>query len=532
MRVFPVLAGVIGTLLTLAADAEVPPATPQEAALRSHVAYLASDELQGRNVGTPGYDAAAAYVADQFRRAGLEGGAEDGGFLQTVPLVSYSASGPGRVTLASSAGSAALTPATDYALVANPAAPATRVEAPVVFVGYGIAGPDGIDDYAAVDVRGKIVAFLPGVPAGFASDEAAFLAAAANKAAFAMARGAAGAVQLTLPGGTAPRQRRETFTWANPDGTGFSATARAPLLATLSASGTEKLLAAQPGVQASTAAALAAGRRPAPVALPITLTVESATTFTPVRSANVVGVLPGRDPRLAREIVVLSAHLDHIGVSAKPDANGDAINNGAMDDAIGIASLIGEAKRFAAGKRPKRTIVFLAVTAEEKGLIGSDYFVRHPPRRWGEIVADVNLDMPILTYPFEDLVAFGGDRSTLGPIIARAAAGVGVTMSPDPVPQMGIFVRSDHFRFVQQGVPSVFLWPGHKGAGAAAYADFFARRYHRPADDLTQPIRWDQGVRFVDANWRIARDIANARTRPMWNKGEYFGRLYGGPMAP
>jgi Zn-dependent M28 family amino/carboxypeptidase len=249
----------------------------------------------------------------------------------------------------------------------------------------------------------------------------------------------------------------------------------------------------------------------------------------------VVGVIPGADPKLAREVVVLSAHLDHIGVSATgPNGKeeGDRINNGALDNAVGIGSLIEEAKRFAAsGERPKRTIMFLAVTGEEKGLVGSDYFSNHPTVALDRIVADVNLDMPILFYPFIDVVALGAERSTLGPIVRRAAAGMGVGLAADPIPEQAIFVRSDHFRFVQKGVPSVFLWPGPGNGGKAATTKFLSGCYHHPCDDVAQPILWDQGVRFVEVNYRIAREIADGAQRPVWNKGDYFGALYKGPMA-
>jgi Zn-dependent M28 family amino/carboxypeptidase len=183
------------------------------------------------------------------------------------------------------------------------------------------------------------------------------------------------------------------------------------------------------------------------------------------------------------------------------------------------------------GTAPKRTVMFLAVTAEEKGLVGSDYFANNPTVPLETIVADVNLDMPILLYPFEDMIVFGAERSTLGPIVRRAVESAGVALAPDPNPEMGIFVRSDHFRFVQKGVPSVFLWPGQKGPGKAAVDGFFATSYHRPSDDLAQPIRWDQGVRFVDVNYRIAREIADGAERPVWNRGDYFGTLYKGRMA-
>jgi len=177
---------------------------------------------------------------------------------------------------------------------------------------------------------------------------------------------------------------------------------------------------------------------------------------------------------------------------------------------------------------PRRSILFLAVTAEEKGLVGSDYFARHPTLPLDHIVADVNLDMPILTYAFQDMTVFGADRSTLGPIVSKAVAALGVAMSPDPDPSQGIFVRSDHYRFVQQGIPSVFLWPGQAGNGKAAWADFFARRYHQPSDEIGQKLDWAQGVRFVAANYAIAREIADGDERPRWNKGDFFGLLYHG----
>lgn len=261
-----------------------------------------------------------------------------------------------------------------------------------------------------------------------------------------------------------------------------------------------------------------------------TLAATTHTVFTQGASSNVIGVVPGVDPVLSKEVVILSAHLDHIGVNA--GGEGDRINNGALDNAIGIASLIEEAKRFtASGRPPRRTVMFLAVTGEEKGLIGSSYFVDHPTVPLADIVADVNLDMPVLLYRFEDMIAFGADRSTLGPIVRRAVNGVGVGLSPDPMPEQGFFTRSDHFNFVRKGIPSVFLWPGIKGAGKAPFEDFLAHRYHRPGDDLTQPILWDQGVRFVATNYAIAREIADGDARPVWNKGDYFGTTYKGPMA-
>jgi hypothetical protein len=515
------------------------PLPADQAAMKAHVMFLASDAMRGRDAGSGEYDIAAQYVAAQFYAAGLRPMGDAGGYLQKVPLTAYKIAGEGTFRwTGANAAARALVFGSDYVPAANPAAKATNVSAPIVYLGYGLSAPAyGIDDYAGVDVRGKIVAYVGGVPAGLPSEIAATLGGAPARLAAAAAHGAVGAVAIAdlrragrgAPGFDTVKKGydSERVTWALPDGTGSTATPAVPLLGTLSPAGAAKLFGRDWAAMAR--AARRKVLRARPVTAAGTLTVESATSFRALPSSNVLGMIPGSDPAVGRETVVLSAHLDHVGVGKAVD--GDTIYNGALDDAIGIASLIEAAKRFKQAAAPKRSVLFLAVTAEEKGLVGSDYFVNHPTVPIADIVADVNLDMPILTYRFEDMVAFGGDRSTLGPIIARAVAGIGVGLSPDPMPEEAIFVRSDHFRFVQKGVPSVFLWPGQKGPGKAAVAAFMDRCYHKPCDDLSQPILWDQGVRFVDANYRIAREIADAPDRPRWNKGDYFGLLFKGPMA-
>jgi Zn-dependent M28 family amino/carboxypeptidase len=518
------------------------PLPADQAAMKAHVLFLASDAMKGREAGSPEFDIAAQYVAAQFYAAGLKPGGDDGSYLQKVPLTSYKLADKGSASWTPTSGAAQpLVFGQDYVPAANPAARTTSVTAPVVFVGYGITAPQyGHDDFRGVDVRGKIVAFVNGAPERFGGEERAFFGQAASKVAAAAARGAVGAITIgTRP--AAPGQanmadralQAARVTWARPDGMGATPTPAVPVLGTVTAAGAAKLF----GPRWAAIAKAAAGKAPQykPVSAAGQLTVASATTFTALPSSNVIGMIPGTDPVLGKEVVVLSAHLDHIGVSPEGRAGADAdrINNGALDNAIGIASLIEEAKKFtASGKAPRRTVMFLAVTAEEKGLVGSDYFANHPTVPLQNIVADVNLDMPILLYPFEDMIVYGAERSTLGPIVRRAVNSVGVDLSPDPMPSEGIFVRSDHFRFVQKGVPSVFLWPGQKGPGKAAVEAFMGQRYHRPGDDLTQPILWDQGVRFVGVNYAIAREIADGEQRPVWNKGDYFGTLYKGPMAP
>ncbi|MDY0957670.1 M28 family metallopeptidase [Sphingomonas sp. CFBP8993] len=521
-------------------NAIVTAALPEDqAAMKAHVMFLASDAMAGREAGTRDYDIAAQYVAAQFYAAGLRPGGDDGGFLQKVQLVAYNVADKGSAMWTPVGGQGQeLVFAEDFVPSPVPDKRETSVSAPVVFVGYGIdAAQYGLNDYKGVDVRGKIVAFVPGTPEGLDGEARAFFGSAGNKASLAAARGAVGAIQIDMPR-AGPRQRpfaalarfynAPRVTWANPDGTAHAMTPSTPVLGTLSQAGAAKLFGKDWD------AVMKAATAPKPAYKPLvargTMTVASKTSFKPMDSSNVIGLIPGSDPKLKNEVVVLSAHLDHIGTNE--GGNGDRINNGALDNAIGIASLIEEAKRFkTAATPPKRTVMFLAVTAEEKGLVGSDYFANHPTVPLKSIVADVNLDMPILTYKFEDMVVFGADRSTLGPIVRKAVGAMGLPVAPDPMPEEGIFVRSDHFRFVQKGIPSVFLWPGQAGPGKAAVEDFMSHRYHRPGDEVDQGIDWSQGPRFVSVNYAIAREIADAPERPVWNKGDYFGTLYKGPMA-
>ncbi|UUL81582.1 M28 family metallopeptidase [Sphingomonas qomolangmaensis] len=522
-------------------NARVNAALPaDQAAMKAHVMFLSSDAMQGREAGTESYNVAAQYVASQFYSAGLTPAGTDGSYLQTVPLVSYKPASKGSFRYTPRGGSAApLVFGEEYLPAPDPSRAKTVVDAPVVFVGYGIDAPRfKRNDYAGVDVKGKIVAFFAGAPASFPGEERAHFGNAANKAVAAQAKGAVG--YLTLESPTSAKVRpfsrlAESYdsarmTWARPDGTGFFAAPDAPALGSLSMTGAEKLFA---GARTSWASVVKTAETPAArfkaVELPGRLAIELATTIAPVTSYNVAGMLEGSDPQRKNEVVVLTAHLDHVGVGTPK--NGDAIYNGAMDNAVGIAAMIEEAKRFkASGTPPKRSILFLAVTAEEKGLVGADYFAHNPSIAKERMVANVNLDMPIITYKFEDVIAFGAERSTLGGYVKAAAAKLGVTFSPDPMPDQGLFTRSDHYRFVQQGIPSVFLWPGTKGPGKAAVDEFFAKHYHQPSDSMGQvpAIDWESGTRFIEANYMIAREIADAPERPEWNKGDFFGTLYEG----
>ena len=243
-------------------------------------------------------------------------------------------------------------------------------------------------------------------------------------------------------------------------------------------------------------------------------------------------MLPGTDPSLANEYVLLTAHLDHIGIrEPRPNdaPNADRINNGAMDNATGIATLIEVARAFSQpGNRPRRPIIIAAVTAEEKGLLGAQFLAHHPVVGNGRVISEVNLDMPILTYDFQDVVAFGAEHSTMGPIVARAAARMGVRLSPDPLPEEGLFTRSDHYNFERMGVPSVFLMTGFANVGEREFRGFLASRYHNVGDDLSQNINWQAGAKFAQLNYLITREIADGTEVPRWYRGSFFGDAFGG----
>ena len=524
-------------LAALSAPAAAETWQPEEAAMRGHVGFLASDEMKGREAGTPEYDIAARYVAAQFETMGLKPAGAKDSYLQPVPLVTFRAADQGSVVFVRGSTQTTLEFGKDYLPGASPLAATLTKDAPLVFVGFGVVAPQfKRNDYAGLDVKGKIVVMLAGAPASLPTEERAHYGNATSKRELAAARGAIGIIAVDTPtrekvSNFARRARNWRYlgaTWAHSDGTPDYAGGSAPGLASLSLAGAAKLFAGLPGgADAVFAASESKLGNPQRMVLPMTARIAIKTEINRVMSSNVAGLLEGSDPVLKDQIVVLSGHLDHTGIC--PEVKGDTICNGAMDNAMGIASMIEVAHGFKHLKaRPKRSILFLAVTAEEKGLVGADYYANNPTFPKANLVGNVNLDMPIVTYDFKDVIAFGAERSSIGPAVARAGATLGIALVPDPQPEEGLFTRSDHYRFVQQGIPAVFLKTGPGGAGALATEVFRKTHYHQPSDDMKLPFNWGAATRFVGLNLAIARDLADAAERPRWNKGDFFGTLYKG----
>lgn len=524
-------------LLGLSAPVAAETWQPEEAAMRGHVGFLASDEMKGREAGTPEYDIAARYVAAQFETMGLKPAGAMDSFIQPVPLVTFRAADKGSISLINGSTETLLEFGVDYLPGTTPLASELKLDAPLVFAGFGVVAPNfKRDDYAGIDVKGKIVVMLAGAPSSLPTEERAHYANVVSKRELAAKRGAVGIILVDTP----TREKVSAFTrrarnwqylgatWADGNGMPAYPGGTAPMLATVSLVGAAKLFAAIPGgAETVFAASESKLGNPKRLALPTKARVALKTEINRVMSSNVAGMLEGSDPVLKDQVIVLSGHLDHTGIC--PEVKGDKVCNGAMDNAMGIASMIEVAHGFKHLKaRPKRSILFLAVTAEEKGLVGADYFAQNPTLPKANLVANVNLDMPIVTYDFKDVVAFGAERSSIGPAVARAGAAMGIALVPDPKPEEGLFTRSDHYRFVQQGIPSVFLVTGPGGDGVAAGAAFLTTHYHQPSDDMNLPIKWGAAAKFVGLNLAIARDLADADERPRWNKGDFFGTLYKG----
>jgi len=504
--------------------------------IQADVTFLADDLLLGREVGTPGFDIAARFVAARFQALGLRPAGPGGSYFQPVTMREARAVGTPSVMLTYGGATIAIAP--DQALMRGSLVDkAVAIDAPLVFAGFGIDRPDlGFDDYRGLDVRGKVVVLLSGYPKGVNSELGAFLGA--EKAVMAMKRGAVAVINVqTLQ----DRQRtkwerlvetvaRPTRSWVGDDGQAF-----------VRASGIKATVSLHPDVAAPLFAAsghplpalLAEadknGARPRGFALKASVKIVLSSEWRDIKTENVVALLPGSDAALAKQSVVLSAHLDHLGSGGKGP---DKIYNGAMDNAAGVATMLASARALVSlPEKPRRSVLFAALTGEESGLLGSDYLARHPLPVAGTMIADVNFDMPVLLYRFTDVVAFGAQHSSMGPIVAEAVKRDGITLSPDPMPGEGLFTRSDHYRFVQQGIPAVFIVPGFAGEGEKQFHAFLAEHYHQPSDDLSLPFDWEAGALFARVNTHIVLGLANADVAPRWYAGDFFGKEYA-PHAP
>ncbi len=510
--------------------------------IEADVTFLADDLLRGRDTGSEGHRIAANYVAAEFARLGLAPAGDKDTYFQEVPMrkakVDVEAAA---MTIRVGDEEQALSLGDDFFMSGSVKNPNGDVTADIVFVGFGIHAPElGHDDLQGLDLSGKIALSFSGAPASFNTEIRAHHGSATTKLKEILGRGAVGYISVSTAADENRRPfarlkrflGRESFDWIEPAGAA-SQNGRLQAAATVSQGVAKELFK---GAPKSFNDVLSEAKKGAPSGFVLlanaTMKRESILTE-PFNSPNVVAILEGSDPALKDEYVVLSAHLDHIGISENAKGD-DKINNGALDNATGVSTLLEVARAYTrSGEKPRRSILFAIVTGEERGLLGAEYFAHYPTVEKSAMVANVNLDMPLLLYDFTDVVAFGAERSSLGPITEAALAKLNVALSPDPIPQEGIFTRSDHYRFVQQGIPSVFLMTGwNKGVngkdGGKIFQEFLSKTYHSPADDLSQSIDYDAAAKFAYANWLIASDIANGDEKPTWNEGDFFGDTFAG----
>lgn len=530
----------IATLLpwSMAGAAGEPRTYVRSETIRGHVEFLASDLLEGRAAASRGYDIAAAYVAAQFRQAGLKPALGDSSFLQTVPLIEATPVLPGSsVEWVVDNKARNFEYGIHYLPSADFVSASSTLSAPLTFAGFGIEAPQlGHNDFAEIDLQGRIAVIFSGAPAKFPHSQRAYYSSSYTKFPALIAHGAVGAVIIDSPEDARlfPWERVVAMSWTpqmrwlDQEGKPQHAFEQLKLRFRFNHDAASQLFEGAPHSFRDVLATAEAGE-PQGFDLQGLLTLSATTGLRRTESANVVAAIPGNDPRLKNEWVVVTSHLDHLGRGVA--VNGDSIYNGAHDNALGVGILLEMARALnASGLKPRRSIVFAAVTAEEKGLLGSDYLAQHPAPA-ATIVANINVDMPLLFAPTLDFVALGEEHSTLGPLARAAAANQGYRLSPDPTPEQVSFIRSDQFSFIRSGIPSIVLTGGYQARDkqvdvAQLRRDFREHNYHRPSDDLSLPMDYGLAADLARINLQIAVDAANATARPRWKPGDFFGRTF------
>ena len=494
------------------------------------VKQLASDDMQGRQTGSEGYRKAVQYVVDEFREVGAEPAGTDG-FLQPVQFEALSLiEEQSKVEIAR--GNATVPMAFGVQTIVLPAGSSGEpLEAELVFAGYGLTIPEfGHDDFAGLDVQGKVVVTLQGAPSAVPGTVAAHYSSFDERVANFKRLGAVGSLLILNP-------RLEEIPWARLAATRSQSSNVMDLadraLAVFANAGriagivNPEHAAGVLGVDEARFAEilqLDRDKKPLPK-FPISGRLRATISFdrSTTSSENVVARIQGNDPALRSEYVLLSAHLDHVGV--REPVNGDSIYNGAMDNASGVATLLEVARRLKdTGQTTRRSILLLPCTGEEEGLLGSKYFGLRPTVPIASIIANINLDMFLPLVPLRIVRGYGIGESDLATHLQTAADAMGITVQDDPEPERNIFIRSDQYSFIKRGVPALFLGVGWTPGSDddKTMGTWFQNRYHAPSDDLTQPVDFAAAAGFNDLMTRLTVAVANADRKPQWNKDSFF----------
>lgn len=502
--------------------------------MRAHVKYLASDELEGRGVGTRGEKLATEYLASQLEAEGLEPGGDNGTYFQRVPLVGSTTLPAATLTIAGKDGRLPLSFVKDWVGTAFSQQPDNDFDAEAVFVGHGISAPEyGWDDYKGVDVKGKVLVYFTNEPP---STDAHFFAGRAltyygrwtYKFEEAARRGAVAAliVHTTPTAGYGWGVVSGSWSQEHPELVLRPGEHGLQLAAWLTEDAGAKLLAST-GKSVDELLALANQKSFQPIPLGVHVVGHIPVQLRRIDSRNVIGKVTGADPQLKSQAVLFTAHWDHLGIGVP--VNGDKIYNGAVDNATGCAMVLEMARVWAAlPEKPKRSALFIFVTAEESGLLGSQYYGEHPEVPAGLTAADINFDA---FYPFgktRDVSVTGSERTTLWPIVERDAQRLNLSIAPDPQPEQGHYYRSDHFSLARVGIPSFSVSQGTNYIGKPAdfgntvFEDYNTKHYHQPSDEYHD--NWDfAGIeQMAQFGLTLGLDFANSPKLPTWNPGDEF----------
>ena len=512
--------------------------------LQAHIAFLADDLMRGRQTGSQAYNIAANYVSSQFMQMGLLPAGDEGSYLQQVPLrQAFMEPGSAELVLKRGKNNTPLVFVEQFYMGPSLGSTTTDLEAGLVFAGYGIESAElDHNDYAGLDANGKVVVIFAGQPHDFPSEEGAHFASSTEKTKAAVRHGAVGMLVIHTPRASQRYQWERVSSglgtpsmgWVNDEGEVHGEFKQILGGAMLSHTAAEPLFENAPVDLQTVLENDNNGEPLTAFKLEGRVSMRQRSTHNDITSPNVVAVLPGSDPMLANEYVVYTAHLDHLGelhTDGHEDGQKDMINNGALDNASGVSVMLETARMFTQGEAPRRSILFVAVTGEEKGLVGSEYFAMNPTVPVEAIISEVNLDMPLLLYEFADVIAFGAEHSSLGDTVREAAQSYSTELTPDPFPEQNLFVRSDHYSFVKQGIPSVFLVTGMKSLDGSVdtqpiFESFLQKHYHKPSDDLNLPINYAAAATFTRINAKIGKLLANDPDRPTWHEGDFFGRTF------
>jgi Zn-dependent M28 family amino/carboxypeptidase len=514
-------------------------ALAQQAAPQSHfdgktwwdyVKVLAHDNMEGRETGSEGLKRAEAYVVEQLKKDGVEPAGSDG-FYQPVKFeVRQIVEKESTIALSRDGKPEPLKLGED-AFFNTRVDLAPDIEASLVFVGYGLVIPEkNYDDLAGLDLKGKVVVIFNGSPAEMPGALASHYQSAGERWKALQRAGVVGVISLPNPASMDIPWSRMSLNRAHPSmelaDASLNETVGEKLSMIVNPASAEKLFAGS-GHTFAEIAELGKDRKPLPH-FPLAVSIKAAAKVekTTVESANVIGKLPGSDPALRDEYVLLSAHIDHLGIGEP--INGDRIYNGAMDNGSGSALLLDVARSMKQDPTAhKRSILFVFVCGEEKGLLGSKYFAAHPTVPPKSIVADINTDMFLPLIPLKVLTVYGLQESELGEMVRQVALVHGVQVQPDPEPLRNSFIRSDQYSFIRHGIPSLAMKVGYEAGSpdAKLYKDWLTDRYHAPSDDTNQPVDLSSAAGFEEIVRGLMIEIANRPERPQWKSDSFFRRF-------